>query len=72
VIDVFVEELDLAALGFEGVVPEAIGRPASSGPAAEDLRLRLQQPNRLEPPAGDVRAGVASTSTITAFSISIR
>src|SRR5260370_25429797 len=29
VIDVFVEELDLGALGFEGVVPEATGRPAS-------------------------------------------
>ena len=28
VIDVFVEELNLAALGFEGVVPEATGRPA--------------------------------------------
>jgi transposase len=28
VIDVFVDELDLAALGFEGVVPEATGRPA--------------------------------------------
>ena len=28
VIDVFVEELDLRALGFEGVVPEATGRPA--------------------------------------------
>src|SRR5882762_6362229 len=28
VIDVFVEELDLAALGFAGVVPEATGRPA--------------------------------------------
>jgi len=28
VIDVFVEELDLGALGFEGVVPEATGRPA--------------------------------------------
>jgi transposase len=27
VIDVFVDELDLAALGFEGVVPEATGRP---------------------------------------------
>jgi transposase len=26
-IDVFVDELDLAALGFEGVVPEATGRP---------------------------------------------
>src|SRR5471032_3349650 len=28
VIDVFIEDLDLAALGFEGVVPEATGRPA--------------------------------------------
>src|SRR5277367_4663661 len=28
VIDVFSEELDLGALGFEGVVPEATGRPA--------------------------------------------
>jgi transposase len=28
VIDVFIEELNLAALGFEGVVPEATGRPA--------------------------------------------
>jgi transposase len=28
VIDVFVDELDLQALGFEGVVPEATGRPA--------------------------------------------
>src|SRR5215469_4257801 len=28
VIDVFVEELDLVALGFDGVVPEVTGRPA--------------------------------------------
>ena len=28
VIDVFVDELDLGALGFEGVVAEATGRPA--------------------------------------------
>ena len=28
VIDVFVDELDLGALGFSGVVPEATGRPA--------------------------------------------
>ena len=27
VIDAFVEALDLGALGFEGVVPEATGRP---------------------------------------------
>ena len=28
VIDVFVEELDLAGLGFDGVAPEATGRPS--------------------------------------------
>ena len=28
VIDVFVDELDLAAVGFDGVVPETTGRPA--------------------------------------------
>ncbi|MPR12231.1 IS5/IS1182 family transposase, partial [Microvirga tunisiensis] len=28
VIDVFVEELDLRALGFERVIPHATGRPA--------------------------------------------
>ena len=28
VVEVFIDELDLAALGFAGVVPEATGRPA--------------------------------------------
>src|SRR4029077_19640448 len=28
VLDVFVDELDLAVLGFDGVEPEATGRPA--------------------------------------------
>ena len=28
VIDVFVDELDLLSLGFEGVIPEATGRPS--------------------------------------------
>ncbi len=28
VVDVFVDELDLAALGFEGASPEATGRPS--------------------------------------------
>ena len=53
VIDVFVEELDLGALGFEGVVPEATGRPAyHPGVLLKNPRLRLHQPDRLEPPAG--------------------
>jgi transposase len=49
VIDVFVDELDLGALGFDGVIPEATGRPAyHPGRAAEDLRLRLHQPDCFE------------------------
>ena len=42
VIEAFVDELDLATLGFDGVVPETTGRPGlPSGDAAEDLSLRL-------------------------------
>ena len=50
VVDAFVAELDLAALGFTGVVPEATGRP-SYHPAntAQDLSLWLPEPYRLEP-----------------------
>jgi hypothetical protein len=47
VIEAFVEELDLAALGFEGVAPAAKGRLSSERPA-EDLRLRLHQPDCFE------------------------
>ena len=46
VIDVFVDELDLSGLGFEGVEPEATGRPAyHPGLAAKDLHLRLLEPD---------------------------
>jgi hypothetical protein len=38
-IDVFVDELDLRALGFEGVVPETTGRPAY--PAMVDAQHHL-------------------------------
>ncbi len=31
VIDVFIDELDLTAMGFAGVAPEATGRPGLSG-----------------------------------------
>ena len=52
VIDVFVDELDLAALGFDGVAPEATGRPSySSVGAAEALHLRLSQSRSVEPAA---------------------
>ena len=42
VIDVFVDELDLNELGFEGMAPEVTGRPAyHPGLAAQDLHLRF-------------------------------
>ena len=52
VIDAFVDELDLAELGFDGVAPEATG-PAflSSLGAAEALHLRLSQSRSVEPAA---------------------
>jgi transposase len=43
VIDVFVEELDLAALGFGGVDPEATGRP-SYHPSVQDPYATLNAP----------------------------
>ena len=52
VVDAFIDELDLAVLGFAGVVPEATGRP-SYHPATLlkiDL-LRLSQPGAVEPAA---------------------
>ncbi len=52
VIDVFVEELDLAELGFDGVDSRG-DRPTfvSSVGAAEALYLRLSQPGSVEPAA---------------------
>ena len=52
-IDVFVDELDLAGLGFGGVEPEADGKAGlPSGDAVEDLRLRVPQSGAVEPAAG--------------------
>jgi transposase len=53
VIDVFVEELDLHALGFAGVVPEATGRPAYHPATMLKVYLygylnRVQSSRRLE------------------------
>jgi transposase len=52
VIDIFVEELDLADLGFSGVDPEATGRP-SYHPSVLliALHLRLSQSGSVEPVA---------------------
>jgi transposase len=53
VIEAFVDELDLAALGFDGVVPEATGRPAYHPSTLLKLYLygylnRVQSSRRLE------------------------
>jgi len=52
-VDVFVDELDLAGLGFGGVEPEATGRPAyHPATLVEDLCLRLPQSGAVEPAPG--------------------
>ena len=53
VVDVFVDELDLAALGFAGVVPEATGRPAYHPATLLKIYIygylnRIQSSRRLE------------------------
>src|ERR1700730_851833 len=57
VIDVFVEELDLAGLGFDGVAPEATGRPSYHPSVLLKLYIygylnRVQSSRRLEREAG--------------------
>src|SRR5271169_5323415 len=57
VIDAFVEELDLAELGFDGVDPEATGRPSYHPSALLKLYIygylnRVQSSRRLEHEAG--------------------
>src|SRR4026207_1568588 len=57
VIDVFVDELDLAELGFDGVAPEVTGRPAYHPSPMLKLYIygylnRVQSSRRLEREAG--------------------
>jgi transposase len=57
VIDVFVDELDLADLGFDGVAPEATGRPSYHPSVLLKLYIygylnRVQSSRRLEREAG--------------------
>src|SRR6516162_7775979 len=51
VIDAFVDALNLAELGFEGVEPADTGRSLSSFGSVEALCLRLSQPGAVEPAA---------------------
>src|SRR5215510_15883108 len=53
VVDAFIDELDLAALGFDGVVPELTGRPAYHPATLLKIYLygylnRVQSSRRLE------------------------
>ena len=51
-VEVFIDALDLAAMGFSGMTPAATARPAyHSLDAAKDLPLRLPQPRAVEPTA---------------------
>src|SRR6266481_4612058 len=57
VIDVFVDELDLAELGFDGVAPELTGRPSYHPSVLLKLYIygylnRVQSSRRLEREAG--------------------
>src|SRR6266566_3622505 len=57
VIDVFVDELDLAGLGFDGVEPEVTGRPSYHPSVLLKLYIygylnRVQSSRRLEREAG--------------------
>jgi transposase len=56
-VDAFVDTLDLAQLGFEGIVPEATGRPSYHPSALLKLYIygylnRVQSSRRLEREAG--------------------
>ncbi len=63
VIDVFVDTLDLAEIGFEGVEPAATGRP-SYHPSVllKLLHLRLSEPGAVKPAGSNARPGAMSRS----------
>jgi hypothetical protein len=66
VIDAFVDSIDLGELGFDGVVPEATGRPAYHPSVLLKLYIygylnREQSSRRLEREAGRNRADATTT-----------
>jgi hypothetical protein len=61
IIEAFVDELDLAASGFAGLVPEVTDASLSSRYPAQDLHLRLSQP--LSPPAAAWSGRASATSS---------
>ena len=70
VIDAFVDKLDLSGLGFDGVAPEATGRPSYHPSVLLKLYIygylnRLQSSRRLEREAGRTLASTANPSPFT-------
>jgi hypothetical protein len=53
VVDVFVDELRLHDLGFEGAEPAGRADRRTTRSAAQDLHLRLSQPHPIEPTPGE-------------------
>jgi transposase len=47
IVDAFINELDLADLGFEGAIPAATGRP-SYHPSVEAVPIRISQPHPVQ------------------------
>lgn len=53
IVDAFVNELNLAALGFDGADPATTGRPwVPPRSLAQAVHLRLSQPDPVQSPAG--------------------
>src|SRR5262245_54979563 len=68
VIDAFVDALNVAELGFEGVEPAATGQLLSSFMPLEALHLWLPQPGAVEPAAG-TRGGAQRRGDVAAGSV---
>src|SRR5436190_4114256 len=68
VVDAFVDALDLAELGFDGVVSEVTGRPSYHPSALLKLYLWLSQPSAIEPAAG-ARDGSQSRGDLASWPI---
>ena len=59
IVEVFIDELDLGALGFSGVVPEATGRPAYHPATLLKIYLVARAPAPDPRLAGQCAAGCA-------------
>ena len=60
IVEAFVDELDLAALGFAGMVPEAAGRLTIPPPCSRSTSTAI---STASPPAADWNARPSATSS---------